>query len=126
MGDNLNRNEPFGYDNWKSEQKVWRRLHTHGFTDYMEKLHGSKKSVSQGFTKGWNNNKVTLFRETWKLDKYLVGEVTGLQKEGTKFYRDQKFAVEAIKNFPKSDEESVRLAKKDNVSYYLPRQVKSF
>lgn len=57
---------------------MWRRLHRHGFTDYMEKLHGSKKSVSQGFAKGWNNNKVTLFGETWKIDEDLVAEVMGL------------------------------------------------
>lgn len=126
MGGNLNQNEPSGCDNWKSERKVWRRLHRHGFIDYMEKLHGSKKSVSQGFVEGCNNNKVTLFQETWKLDEDLVVEVIGLQKEGTKFYRDQKFAVEAIKNFPKSDEEKVQLTKKENVSYYLPHQVKSF
>lgn len=54
----------------------------------MEKLHGSRKSVSQGFAKGWNNNKVTLFGETWKIDEELVAEVMGLQNEGTKFYRD--------------------------------------
>lgn len=59
MGGNLNYNDPFGCENWKSKWKVWRRLHRHGFTDYMEKLHGSKKTVSQGFAKGWNNNKVT-------------------------------------------------------------------
>ncbi|XP_059064729.1 uncharacterized protein LOC131856815 [Cryptomeria japonica] len=92
----------------------------------MEKLHGSKKSVSHGFTKRWSNNKVTLFRQTWTLDEDLVVEVIGLQKEGTKFYRDRKFSVEATKNFPKSDEERVQLTKKDNVSYYLPQQVKSF
>lgn len=78
MGGNLNRTEPSGCDNWKSEQKIWRRLHRHGFMDYMEKLHGSKKSVSHGFAKGWSNNKVTLFRQTWKLDEELVVEVTSL------------------------------------------------
>lgn len=64
-----------------------------------------KSQCLKVFSKGWNNNKVTLFRKTWKLDKDLVAEVTGLQKEGTKFYRDLKFGAEVIKNFPKSDEE---------------------
>ncbi|XP_059073267.1 uncharacterized protein LOC131874065 [Cryptomeria japonica] len=59
------------------------------------------------------------------LDEDLVAEVTGLQKEGTKFYKDCKFSVEATKNFPKSDEERAQLAKKDNVSYYLPHQGKA-
>lgn len=78
MGGNLNRNEPPGCENWKSERKVWRRLHRYGFTDYMEKLHGSKNSVSHGFARGWSNNRVTLFREIWQIDENLVIEVTGL------------------------------------------------
>lgn len=54
-----------------------------------------------------------------------MAEVTGLQKDDIKFYRDRKFSVEAIKNFPKNEEERARLAKKDNASYYLSDQVKS-
>lgn len=46
-------------------------------------------------------------------------EVTGL-KEGTKFYRDRKFLMEATKNFPKNDEERARLTKKDNMTYSFP------
>lgn len=61
MGGNLNCNELARCENWKIERKIWRRLHRYGFTDYMEKLHGSKNFVSHGFAKGWRNNKVTLF-----------------------------------------------------------------
>ncbi|XP_059068185.1 uncharacterized protein LOC131858755 [Cryptomeria japonica] len=59
--------------------------------------------------------------ETWKLDEDLVAEVTRLQKEGIKFYRDRKFSVESTKNFPKNEEERAQLAKKDNISlpFYL-------
>lgn len=92
----------------------------------MEKLHRSKKSVSHGFAKGWSNNKVSLFGQTWKLDEDLVAEVTRLQEEGTKFYRDRKFSVEATKNFPKNDEERAQFAQKENVFYQLPYQVNFF
>lgn len=78
IGGNLNRSEPPGCEKWKSERKVWRRLHKYGFTDYMEKLHGSKNSVSHGFARGWSNNRVTLFREIWQIDENLVAKVTGL------------------------------------------------
>lgn len=64
MGGNLNRNEPTSCESWKGERKIWRRLHKNGFTDYMEKLHGSKKFVSHGFAKGQKNNRVTLFGQT--------------------------------------------------------------
>lgn len=88
MGGNLNRNEAPSCKNYKSEQKVWRRLHRYGFIDYIEKLHGKRNSVSHGFARGWSNNKVTLFKEIWQIDEDLVVEVMGLQREGTKFYRD--------------------------------------
>lgn len=126
MGGNLNRNKPLGCENWKSERKVWRRLHRYGFTDYMEKLHRSRNSVSYGFSRSWSNNKVTLFREIWQIDINLVAEVTGLQMEGTKFYRDRKYAAEALKNFLKLEDEKGKLVKTDNISYYTLQQVKPF
>lgn len=67
-----------------------------------------------------------MFGETWKIDEDLVAEVMGLQKEGTKFYRDWKYVAEEFKNFPKLEDEKAKLVKKDNISYYLPQQVKSF
>lgn len=121
MGSNLNRNEPPGCENWKSERKVWRRLHRHGFTDYMEKLHGSRNSVSYGFAKRWSNNRATLFGKIWQIDENLIAEVMGLKMEGTKFYKDRKYAAEAFKNFPKMEDEKGNLAKKDNISYYTPQ-----
>ncbi|XP_059075131.1 uncharacterized protein LOC131875121 [Cryptomeria japonica] len=77
----------------------------------MEKLHGSRNSVSHGFARGWSSNRVTLFGEIWQIDKDLVAEVMRLQKEGTKFYRDRKYAAEAFKNFPKLEEEKGKLDK---------------
>lgn len=97
MVGNLNRNEPPRCENWKSERKVWRRLHRHDFTNYMEKLHRSRNSVSYGFAKSWSNNRATLFGEIWQIDENLIAEVTGLKTEGTKFYRDRKYAAEAFK-----------------------------
>lgn len=69
---------------------------------------------------------VTLFGQTWRVDEDLVAEVNGLQKDDINFYRDRKFSVEAIKNFPKNEEERACIAKKDNISYYLPNEVNSF
>lgn len=92
----------------------------------MEKLHGSRNSVSYGFAKSQSNNRVTLFGQTWQIDENMIAEVTGLKTEGTKFYRDQMYAAEAFKNFPKLEDEKGKLAKKDNISYYTPQQVKPF
>lgn len=78
MGGNLNHNEPTSCDSWKGERKIWRRLLKNGFTNYMEKLHGSKKPISCGFAKVWKKNKVTLFGQTWRVDEDLVAKVTGL------------------------------------------------
>lgn len=86
----------------------------------MKKLHESKKFVSYGFARSWSNNRVTLFGEIWQIDENLVAEVTGLQTEGSKFYRDRKYAAEAFKNFLKSKDEKGKLVKKDNISYYTP------
>lgn len=117
------RREPKDEDQkWHRRSKVWSILKKGEVTNFIERLHGFKPSVTWSMVKSWNEGIDKIDGVDFMVMEDVISAVTSIPIMGKKFYRDRKISGQAVVEFTKDLEEKKALLKKG--TYYLSSTIK--
>ena len=73
---------------WRRCSKVWNIMKKGEIMNYIECLHGWKRSVSKSTIKNWNEGMVKIDGVEFSIMEEIISQITGIPIIGNKFYRD--------------------------------------